>query len=179
MIPHEVMKKLFPGRREEQLPAEPRKERPYQPAKVKCVLYGEDPYPRVTSANGVAFWDMEINSWSDKTNGNSLKNILKSLLVARGWADYQTPIERCREIAIKKQVMSPPQIFKYWLEKGVLLINTALTFAGTEHKTQHLSFWQPFHKALIKVLHFDKPFPYFILWGKKALKLESEIRKYD
>jgi len=29
------------------------------PDDVKCVLYGEDPYPRSTSANGVAFWDME------------------------------------------------------------------------------------------------------------------------
>lgn len=149
------------------------------PGHVTCVLYGEDPYPRVTSANGVAFWDMEIKSWSDKTNGNSLKNMLKGLLVARGWADYQTPIEQCREIAFNKQLMSPSQIFEYWLRQGVLLVNTALTFDGIEHKKKHLSFWQPFHRALIEVLHYQKPYPYFILWGKKAIKFEAEIRKYD
>ncbi len=33
------------------------------PDKVSCVLYGEDPYPRSASANGIAFWDAEIESW--------------------------------------------------------------------------------------------------------------------
>ena len=150
-----------------------------EPEQVKCFLYGEDPYPRETSANGVAFWDMEIKTWADKTNGNSLKNMLKGLLVARGWADYKTSIEQCREIAHTKRVMTPPQLFEYWLRKGVLLVNAALTFAGPENKKQQLLFWQPFHKALIKILHRDKPYPFFILWGKKALKFEPEIRKYE
>ena len=51
------------------------------PEQVRVVLYGEDPYPRISSANGVAFWDAEISSWQNKTNGNSLKNMLKALLV--------------------------------------------------------------------------------------------------
>ncbi len=148
-----------------------------QPADVRCVLFGEDPYPRQTSACGVAFWDKEINSWDDKTNGNSLKNILKALLVQQGRAAYSTKINACREIARSENFKSPPQLFEHWLGQGVLLINTAMTFSGAGDKKRHFLFWREFHLNLISVLNNRKESPFYILWGNKAQAWESDILK--
>lgn len=142
---------------------------------VCCVLYGEDPYPRATSANGIAFWDAEIKSWQDKTVGNSMKNILKALLVAHGLATYHTPISRCREIAMESGIKGPGDLFRHWLEHGVLLVNVALTFSSFKEKKRHFAFWQPFHLALIKALNQHKPCPFYILWGKKSQRFEPVI----
>ena len=144
------------------------------PADVRCVLYGEDPYPRLSSACGVAFWDREINSWHDKTNGNSLKNMLKALLVAEKLANYRTTIAECRTIAASNSLKSPSELFEHWLQQGVLLLNTALTFSDQQSKAAHFNFWQPFHKALIKALNGHSG-PYYVLWGKKAQNWENEI----
>ena len=146
-----------------------------EPQAVRCVLFGEDPYPRRSSANGVAFWDTEIKSWQDKTNGNSLKNILKALLTSDGLADYNTPIARCREIALKRRLKSPQELFQLWLSQGVLLINTSLTFAGPSLKKAHFEFWRPFHQAVIAALNNRPESPFYILWGKKAQAWESTI----
>ena len=146
-----------------------------KPEKVRCVLFGEDPYPRLASANGIAFWDTEIKSWQQKTNGNSLKNILKALLVEKKLANYSTPISECRRIAFKQNIASPANLFKLWLSQGVLLVNTSLTFAGPENKKEHFVFWQPFHKTLIEMLNTRNQSPYYILWGKKAQDWESNI----
>lgn len=148
-----------------------------RPEEVRCVLYGEDPYPRISSANGIAFWDVEIQKWDDKTNGNSLKNMLKALLVAKGLADYNTSIAECRKIAQDNNFMSPPRLFEYWLKQGVFLINTALTFSSSADKKKHFEFWRSFHSALIHALNVQKISPHYILWGKKAQQWEKIILK--
>ena len=148
-----------------------------RPEEVRCVLYGEDPYPRITSANGIAFWDIEIQHWDDKTNGNSLKNMLKALLIAKGLADYSTSIAECRKIAKGKHFINPPQLFENWLGQGIFLINTALTFSSTADKKKHFEFWRPFHSALIHALNVQKSSPYYILWGRKAQQWERIIFK--
>ena len=146
-----------------------------KPSHVQCVLYGEDPYPRRASACGVAFWDKEINSWDDRTNGNSLKNILKALLVAGRQAQYDTKINAVREIARQSNFKNPPQLFEHWLSQGILLINTSLTFSNTQTKKEHFEFWQPFHKKLIRALNERKVSPFYILWGNKAARWEQDI----
>ncbi len=146
------------------------------PNRVTCVLFGEDPYPRAASANGIAFWDGEIKSWQDKTNGNSLKNMLKALLVARGWAAYETPIARCREIARDKNLPRPDALFEQWLRQGVFLLNTSLTFSGPAAKKAHFDFWRPFHETVIHALNRrEGSAPFYILWGKKAQRWQPVI----
>ena len=145
------------------------------PADVRCVLFGEDPYPRITSACGVAFWDMEIRDWQKKTKGSSLKNILKALLVAEGKADYNSSIDECRAIALEIGFPSPPALFGHWLGQGILLVNTALTYSGKEDKKTHLAFWRDFHRSLIQALNARPSSPYYILWGAKAQKWQAEI----
>jgi len=148
-----------------------------RPEEVGCVLYGEDPYPRITSANGIAFWDVEIQSWDDKTNGNSLKNMLKALLIAKGLADYNTSINECRKIAKDNNFVSPPRLFESWLAKGLFLINTALTFSSSADKKLHFDFWRSFHSALIHALNVQKSSPHYVLWGRKAQQWEKIIIK--
>lgn len=150
------------------------------PQQVRCVLYGEDPYPRATSACGVAFWDLEIKRWTDKTNGNSMKNILKALLTARGLASYKTPIAECRRIAEQAAFPEPYDLFKLWLSNGVLLINSAMTFTSPAEKKRHFQFWKPFHIALIAALeNRETDAPHYILWGRKAQQWEEFIRGRD
>lgn len=146
-----------------------------QPSQVKAVLFGEDPYPRISSANGVAFWDAEIKSWDDKTNGNSLKNMLKAILVSKKLASYHTPISECRTLAKSCNFYSPPDLFRLWLEQGILLVNTALTFSTSASKRRHFEFWRPFQVALICALNNRTEQPYYILWGKKAQSWEPII----
>ena len=148
------------------------------PENVKCVLFGEDPYPRITSANGVAFWDNEIKHWSDKTNGNSLKNILKALLTYRALSDYSKPISECRTIAEQTHFLQPDELFKKWLNEGVFLLNTSLTFTIKQDKNLHFQFWEPFlHTVINKLVKTNSP--YFILWGNKAKKWASNISEKD
>ncbi len=70
----------------------------------------------------------------------------------------------------------PPKLFRFWLEQGVLLINTALTYGGSDHKKAHFAFWQPFHQALIRALNQRESAPYYVLWGRKAWRWEKEIQ---
>jgi uracil-DNA glycosylase len=147
------------------------------PKNVRCVLFGEDPYPRISSACGVAFWDKEINCWDDKTNGNSLKNIMKAILVSKGEASYNTGIAECREIARSTNFISPPDLFNLWLNEGVLLLNTALTFSSAADKKKHFLFWREFNQSVISALNQRDSSPFYILWGSKAQKWESHILK--
>lgn len=147
------------------------------PDAVRCVIFGEDPYPRRQSACGIAFWDLEITDWSDKTNGNSLKNILKALLVEKGYATYQTSIQECRVIVREKGIINPPDLFESWLEQGVFLLNTALTFSRPEDKKHHFLFWRPFLETIITQLNNRDKAPFYVLWGSRAQKLHESISR--
>jgi uracil-DNA glycosylase len=148
-----------------------------RPEEVNCVLFGEDPYPRITSANGIAFWDQEIQSWNDKTNGNSLKNILKAILISKNEAVYNSSINQCRETAERIGFKTPPELFESWLGQGVFLVNVSLTFSSAAAKKAHFDFWKPFHSAVIHSLNVRTKSPYYILWGRKAQKWEETILK--
>ena len=51
-----------------------------RPENVRCVLYGEDPYPRVTSACGVAFWDTGNRSMDTKNTGKFSKKYIEGVI---------------------------------------------------------------------------------------------------
>jgi uracil-DNA glycosylase len=146
------------------------------PEKVQIIFFGEDPYLRKTSANGIAFYDEEIRTWTDKTRGNSLKNILKALLIEKKLASYQSDISECREIVKKHNFPNPPKLFEKWLNSGVFLLNTSLTFENSIEKKKHFKFWEPFLEAVAESV-LKESSPYVILWGKKAQNLEQTILK--
>jgi uracil-DNA glycosylase len=142
---------------------------------INLVIYGEDPYPRLSSANGIAFWDNEISDWQKLTRGNSLKHILKALLIHKKIASHSDSISKCRDLCKEYHFINPDTLFNNWLRDGVFLINSALTFSEKTDKKQHFKFWHPFQNALIKILAQRKNEIFYLLWGNTANKWQKEI----
>lgn len=138
---------------------------------VRVVLLGEEPYPRRTSACGIAFWDRELESWQTKVRGNCLHNILKALMIASGLATYQTPLHEVRQ-RYAGHVFEPDKLFPYWMECGVLLLNASLTFTSPNERRHHQQFWHPWVVDLVDRLN-RRVRPWFVAWGRKANDLVS------
>ena len=117
--------------------------------KVKVVIVGQDPYPQLGSADGLAF------SCSKKGKAEkSLQYILKQTIgdyTDTGRAMY-TP-EECD--------------LRRWANQGVLLINTAFTVEVNKIGS-HYHIWKPFTEYLFENLNRHKQDTVFILMGKKA-----------
>ena len=106
---------------------------------VKVVIVGQDPYPQLGSADGLAF------SCSKKGKAEkSLQYILKALEDEDGDVDL-----------------------KRWANQGVLLINTAFTVEINKIGS-HYHIWKPFTEYLFENLNRHKKNTVFILMGKKA-----------
>ncbi|MCB0277874.1 MAG: hypothetical protein KDD94_00120 [Calditrichaeota bacterium] len=145
-----------------------------EPSAVKCVVFGEDPYPRLSSAQGIAFWDAELAEWTTKSRGNCVRNMMKALLIAKGDANYSSSMDHCRQ-QISDYYDSPGQMFRHWLENGVFLLNSALTFSSSTDKKLHFNFWRPFIEAVIDVLAKQDNQPFFILWGRQAQQWQEKL----
>ena len=116
---------------------------------LKVVIVGQDPYPQIGSADGLAF------SCSNKGKAEkSLQYILKQTigdLTDTGRVVY-TP-EECD--------------LRRWAKQSVLLINTALTVEVNKIGS-HFWNWKPFTEYLFTKLNKTNKDIVFILMGKKA-----------
>lgn len=117
--------------------------------KVKVIILGQDPYPNIQDATGLAF-----------ENGNnkkpySLKTIYQEIL-----NDYPD---------------TEPDIH-HWAEQGVLLLNTALT-VEVGKAGSHLHLWRPFTIELIKRLSNYKGY-IWLLMGRNAAEYGRYIRPF-
>lgn len=145
-----------------------------RPDQVNVVILGEDPYPRPESAVGIAFYDGAYTDWSQSSRNNSLKHILKALLIHQGRANHQTSIAKCRQMA----PIQPPDLFEHWIAQGVCLLNTALTYTSKLDKSAHFRFWKPYMDALLCNLNATAK-PLYIGWGKKAQAWIDRIPDLD
>lgn len=126
------------------------------PHKIKVVLIGMDPYPRLTDAHGLSFSSLS-------SVPGSLKNIYKCL-------------EKHNYIKDSKKITSGD--LTNWCKQGVLLLNTALT-TEVGNPGKHSKIWKKYMMEVIrKISDFGldegKQF-IFLLWGKNAEKLENYI----
>lgn len=109
------------------------------PENVKVVILGQDPYPNIEHATGVAFSVPDII----KKLPPSLKNIIKNL------EKFGHPVPKNGNL-------------EYWsTDYGVLLMNCSLTLG-------HEKMWNPIMKKVIKKLS-DEYNPKFILLGAFAI----------
>ena len=117
--------------------------------KVKAIIIGQDPYPKVGDAHGLAF--------SCLTNiPASLKNIYKCLQTCKLIKEYPTTGN-----------------LEYWAKQGVLLINRSLTtVVGVPNS--HVALWDEYTKTLVSALSSYKPL-IFMLWGNNARELVDYI----
>ena len=120
---------------------------------LKVVIIGQDPYPSINVADGMAF----SCSLTGKPQP-SLKYIFQEVerTVYQDWPTYQDPD------------------LKRWANQGVLLINTALT-CEIDKVGSHYNIWNDFIMYLLDMLNLTKSGLIFILLGAKAQELEAVL----
>ena len=116
------------------------------PWEIKVVIIGQDPYPNLFFANGLAFSVPK----SVEVIPPSLKNIF---------------LEMRSDIGVTNTSgdLTP------WREQGVLLLNRILTLSPGSSLSHRLIGWQEITNEIIKVVSpYD---PVAILWGEKAKEM--------
>jgi len=113
--------------------------------KVKVVILGQDPYPDIDKATGLAF-DSKVKKLT-----NSLKNIIKEVY---------------KHDNVDKEVVD----LELWAEQGVLLLNSYLT-VNTKNKHKHKD-WQKLTDAIIMAIdEYSKKNGkkvVFMFWGEDS-----------
>jgi len=126
---------------------------------IKVVILGQDPYyAKREQANGIAF---SVNC--SVSLPPSLKNILRELNAADTnlKPSCQTCKKGCGDLS-------------YLIEKGVFLLNTALTVESGKPNS-HLSVWKEFIEITVSLIS-QKGNVMFCLWGAGAQSYEKFIR---
>ena len=121
---------------------------------LKVVIVGQDPYPQLGSADGLAF------SCSKKGKAEkSLQYILKQTI--GDFTDTGRVIYTPEECDLRR-----------WANQGVLLINTAFTVEVNKIGS-HYNLWKPFTNYIFANINKHKKNTIFILMGKKAEEWET------
>jgi len=113
--------------------------------KVKVVLLGQDPYHGPGQAMGLSF-----SVPAGIKPPPSLVNIFKEIQ-----SDIGLPIPKTGDL-------TP------WAERGVLLLNAALTVRANEPNSHSKTGWHLFTDAVIKKISDEKQGMVFLLWGSFA-----------
>ena len=121
--------------------------------KLRVVMIGQDPYPHLNIADGLAF----SCSLTGKPQP-SLKNIFEAVdttVYDNIRKEYDVDLTR-------------------WANQGVLLLNSALT-CQVDKVGSHYSIWQEFIAYVMDILNYTDSGLIFVLMGKQAQELEGMI----
>lgn len=125
---------------------------------LKVVIIGQDPYPQLGVADGLAF------SCSVKGRPEaSLRYILRAIDHTVYKKEHDTFSEHHNRCDLRT-----------WAKQGVLLLNSALS-TQIGKPGSHQEMWKPFVATLIDHLNRTKPGLIYILFGKKAHEWEDVI----
>lgn len=135
--------------------------------KIKVIILGQDPYPQKGVPSGRSFEVQNLNSWSEKFKQTSLRNILRNIYKSytgelKNLTDIRTEIEEG-----KFKILPPNEIFDYWENQGVLMLNTYLTCKVGEPGS-HRKYWDKFSKELLKYIVNTNGNITWFLWGSEA-----------
>lgn len=120
---------------------------------VSVVIVGQDPYPDIKVATGLAFD-------ADDTIPYSLEIIQETY---------------CQEVhGTGRSVDNPFPHLKNWANDGVLLLNSHLT-CDVGKPNSHAGYWSPFIREVIKKISDSRTDVVFCLWGASASRLISLI----
>jgi uracil-DNA glycosylase len=159
----DALQPIYPARRAKPLPgarADAHVFRAFdgiEPAQVRCVLIGQDPYPTLSRATGRAFEQGDIDAWAlpAASVATSLRVLLKMLIAARSrdnqvlklsWSSLLRFASTSPAVALE-----PPRALFDRLQQtqGVLFLNAGLTLTryrsgGAPEQTRgHIPFWRP------------------------------------
>jgi len=115
--------------------------------KVKVVILGQDPYPTIGHANGLAF---SVNP-DISPLPKSLQNIYKELNADIGEPPWDVDGDLTR-----------------WAEQGVLLLNTSLSVVAGQPGSHKDIGWGALTNEIIRLLNEECENLVFILWGNFA-----------
>lgn len=128
--------------------------------KLKVIMIGQDPYPQLGVADGIAF----SCSNNDKPQP-SLRYIFSEL-------ERQYPAFRTNDLLYN------PLDLKRWSNQGVLMLNTAFTVQIGKIGS-HYDLWKPFTHHILQSINRDFKDLQVVLLGKKAeewqLRLDKQI----
>ncbi|MDP2439648.1 MAG: uracil-DNA glycosylase [archaeon] len=159
------------------------------PGEWSVVVFGQNPYPRMESATGIAMLDNTFSTWADPRFGKvvSMRTIAKAAL---RWRDPSVPVSTTvadlRARFKRSSVVEPPQWFAAMLSQGVLLLNAALTTTSTDAPSSsdaptpsaHDKFWQPVVAEILRTIFHHRAATgsglVFSWWGTKALSLRKK-----
>jgi uracil-DNA glycosylase len=123
---------------------------PYKDLKV--VMLGQDPYPQINSADGIAFSCSNLGKIEA-----SLKFMYKEL-----------------EDTVYTDGFTWDPDLKRWSNQGILMLNCALT--TTIGKVgSHYKLWQPFLAFVFDVLMYNNPGTVYVFMGKKAQEWADSV----
>ncbi len=150
-------------------------------SKVKCIILGQDPYPKRFDATGRAFEVGGYVSWLTPIRNTSLNNILKLVVNGDSKKNEILSVGEIRDkLEVKELDILPPNLlFKHWQDDlGILLLNTALT-CKLNTPGSHKVIWDEFTKNLIKYIDSTNKKAYWYLFGNNArFYSEKEFIKF-
>ena len=124
-----------------------------EPANVRAVILGQDPYPNGVQACGLAF---SVPAGAPRPH--SLGCILAEL-------------HRDQKVDV-----GPAATLERWAEEGVLLLNTALTVGA--RPGSDLAIWNAFTSAVLGALAARRSRPIvFLLWGEHAKNWRDTVEQ--
>lgn len=164
--------------------------KPNPPEKWNVVVFGQNPYPRVESATGIAMFDNTFNEWKDSKFGRvvSMRCIIKAACIWKYEIDPKTRVGDIRKLLSQKDIVPPPEWFQAILTQGVLLLNAALTASGdgAMSTSQHTSFWRPVVEKIVEEILRAKQGAaeenkgvVFLWWGSHAKSLKSMVQRLE
>ena len=128
--------------------------------KLKVIFIGQDPYPQLGVADGIAF----SCSFNEKPQP-SLRYIFKALE------------EQYTHIRHEDLLYNPCDLTR-WANQGVLMLNTAFT-VQVNRIGSHYDLWKPFTHHILQSINREFKDLHVVLLGKKAeewqLRLDKQI----
>lgn len=115
---------------------------------IKVVIIGQDPYPTINNANGLAFSVRE-----NQKLPSSLSNIYRE-------------IENSYDLLFKLTNGN----LEFWAKQGVLLLNSILTVEENKAGSHQKKGWENFTSYVIQQINHKKSNIVFMLWGGMAQK---------
>lgn len=151
----------------------------------RYLLFGESPYPRPQSANGIAFYDAAVNEiWSPTglskavNRATSLRNIIKTALVAEDMvaaqADGKIPQVLIAELDKTGLIQTLPEFFANLEARGFLMLNATPVLHLSRNVSSESHQWKPFINALLESIKQEfGQLPTLVLWGNIAKQIDA------
>jgi uracil-DNA glycosylase len=157
------------------------------PARVRCIILGQDPYPAPEFSTGRAFEAGNVAEWRelDKMFSKSVRAFIQLVCAAhtknsdyaRSFADWPATLDDIERGTIDLEPAS--ELANRWASQHVLLLNSSLTMSRFQvtidaHQSHgHLPIWRPLIVRALKTL-IDRNTPLVIIaFGEVAAGILS------